>query len=149
MNTATESRTHVLEKAQQLADMLKASEEMNRFQQAQDKINRHGDAQALLFVVKAKRNAFSQTSLRYGYEHPKSIKAEQEYNEVLDRIAQIPLIDEFQEAQDEINDIVQGVLNTLVAAVSSNLSLEKGEDPGDSAAGGCGSCSSAGGCGRH
>ncbi|HEU4964131.1 MAG TPA: YlbF family regulator [Bacilli bacterium] len=146
---ALESRTAVLDKARQLADLLNASDEMKRFRQAQDKINRHGDAQALLFVVKAKRNAFSQTSLRHGYEHPKSIQAEQEYQAVLDRIAQIPLIDEYQEAQEELNDIVQGVLNTVVATVSNHLPLEKGEDPGDGAAGGCGSCSSAGGCGRH
>jgi cell fate (sporulation/competence/biofilm development) regulator YmcA (YheA/YmcA/DUF963 family) len=147
MKTTT-TRNAVLEKARQLVNLLQESDEMKRFRQAQDKINRHADAQALLFIVKAKRNAFSQTSLRYGYDHPKSLQAEKEYKEVLERIAQIPLIDEYKEAQEELNDIVQGVLNTIVATVSHDLPLEKCEEPGDGAAGGCGSCSS-GGCGRR
>lgn len=139
----------IIDKAQQLADLLARSEEMQRFRQAEDKITRHADAQALLFIVRAKRNAYSQTSLRHGYDHPAAQKAKAEYDEVLDRIAQIPLIDEFQEAQDEINDIVQGVLQTIVNTLSSDISVEKTEEPSDGSSGGCGSCGSSGGCGRH
>ncbi|KEO82824.1 YlbF family regulator [Tumebacillus flagellatus] len=139
----------ILDKAQQLANLLARSEEMQRFRQAEDKINRHADAQALLFIVRAKRNAYSQTSLRHGYEHPAAVKAKAEYDDVLERIAQIPLIDEFKEAQDEVNDIVQGVLQTIVNTLASDVPVEKTEEPGDGASGGCGSCGSAGGCGRH
>lgn len=138
----------VLTKADEIASLLKSSEEMKRFRQAEDKISRHGDAQALLFVVKAKRNQYSQLSLRHGFDHPAVIKAKQEYDDVLDRIAQIPLIDELQTAQEDLNDVIQGILHTLVSSVNNMLPVEKGEDPGDSASGGCGSCSS-GGCGRH
>lgn len=142
------STPSILEKAQQITDLIKRSEEMQRFRQAQDKIERHADAQALLFNVKALRNRFSQTSLRHGYEHPESIKAQEAYENVLEQIAQVPLIDEYQVAQEDLNDIVQGVLQTLVGTLSPVLSVEKSEDPGDAASGGCGSCSS-GGCGRH
>ena len=128
--------------------MLHTSEEMNRFRQAQDKISRHGDAQALVFVVKAKRNAYSQTSLRHGYDHPASIKAQQEYEDVLNQIAQIPLIDEYKDAQEDLNDIMQGILKTVMTTVMDVLPVEKSEAPGDGASGGCGNCSS-GGCGRH
>lgn len=148
MNTAVQQRSAILDKAEQIARLIRESEEMNRFAQAKDKIERHPDANALTFLAKAKRNQYSKTSLRHGYDHPASIKAKQEYDDILQQIADIPIMDEFKEAQDEINDIVQGVLKTLVATVSDVLSVEKSEDPGDSAAGGCGSCSS-GGCGRH
>lgn len=145
---AVEYQTSILDKAQQLAELIQQTEEMQRYRQAQHKIERHADAQALLFNVKAKRNKFSQTSLRHGYEHPASVKAQQEYETILNQIAQIPLIDEYQVAQEEVNDMVQGVLQTLVGTLSPVLSVEKGDAPGDSASGGCGSCSS-GGCGRH
>ncbi|PWK13151.1 YlbF family regulator [Tumebacillus permanentifrigoris] len=149
MNAAVDQRSHILDKALHLAHMLTQSEEMQRFRQAEDKINRHADAQALMFVVRAKRNAYSQTSLRHGYEHPKSDKAKQEYDDVLERIAQIPLIDEFKEAQEEVNDIVQGVLQTIVNTIAPDVPVEKSEDPSaSSSGGGCGSCGSAGGCGR-
>ncbi|MBL0386776.1 YlbF family regulator [Tumebacillus sp. ITR2] len=145
-----DQRMTILDKAQQLAGLLAQSEEMQRFRQAENKINRHADAQALMFVVRAKRNAYSQTSLRHGYEHPATEKAKAEYDDVLNRIAQIPLIDEYKEAQDEVNDIVQGVLQTIVNTLSSDVPVEKSEDPGESSSGGgCGSCGSAGGCGRH
>ena len=148
MMNLVDQRAAILGKAHQIVYLLQSSEEMNRFRQASDKMNRHADAQALMFIVKAKRNAFSQTSLRHGYEHPASIKAQQEYEKVLDQIAAIPLIDEYREAQEDLNDIVQGILQTVVSTVSGVLPVEKSEDPGDGAAGGCGSCSS-GGCGRH
>lgn len=144
-----DQRNHILDKAQHLAQLLTQSEEMQRYRQAEDKINRHGDAQALLFVVRAKRNAYSQTSLRHGYDHPLTEKTKQEYDDVLEKIAAIPLIDEYKEAQDEVNDIVQGVLQTIVNTLSDLVPVEKSEDPGSGASGGCGSCGSPGGCGRH
>ncbi|MGB8956580.1 MAG: YlbF family regulator [Tumebacillaceae bacterium] len=149
MNAVETNRTMILEKAQHIARMIEQSEEMQRFRQAQHKIDHHADAQALMFVVRAKRNAFSQTSLRHGYDHPAAVKAKREYDEVLHKIEQIPLVDEFKEAQDEINDVVQGVLKTLVVTLSDLVPVEKSEDPGDGASGGCGSCGSPGGCGRH
>jgi cell fate (sporulation/competence/biofilm development) regulator YmcA (YheA/YmcA/DUF963 family) len=142
----TDIHTAIRNKAQQIVDLLNSSEEMQRFRQAQDKINRHGDAQALLFVVRAKRNAYSQTSLRYGYEHPLTIQAKQEYDQVLAQIGEIPLIDEFKEAQEDLNDIVQGVLHTIVSTLHDTVPVEKSEEPGGSS-GGCGNCS--GGCSRH
>lgn len=148
MMNLVDQRAAILGKAHQIVNLLQSSEEMHRFRQASDKMNRHADAQALMFIVKAKRNAFSQTSLRHGYDHPAAIKAQQEYETVLDQIASIPLIDEYREAQEELNDIVQGILQTVVSTVSGVLPVEKSEDPGSGAAGGCGSCSS-GGCGRH
>ncbi|MFD2171829.1 YlbF family regulator [Tumebacillus lipolyticus] len=142
------SSADVLAKADEIAALLISSEEMQRFRQAEEKITHHGDAQALLFVVKAKRNQYSQLSLRHGFEHPAVIKAKQEYDSVLQQIAQIPLIDELQTAQEDLNDVVQGILHTLVSSVANMLPLEKGEEPGGAASGGCGNCSS-GGCGRH
>lgn len=145
---AVEQRSAILDKAEQIARLIQESEEMNRFSQAKNKIENHADANVLTFLAKAKRNHYSKTSLRLGYDHPESIKAKQEYDEVLHKISAIPIMDEFKEAQDEINDIMQGVLKTIVSTVSDVLSVEKTEEPGDSASGGCGSCSS-GGCGKH
>jgi len=145
---AVEQRSAILDKAEQIARMIQESEEMNRFSQAKNKIENHADANVLTFLAKAKRNQYSKTSLRLGYDHPESVKAKQEYDDVLRKISEIPIMDEFKEAQDEINDIMQGVLKTIVSTVSDVLSVEKTEEPGDSAAGGCGSCSS-GGCGKH
>ncbi|BCJ86867.1 YlbF family regulator [Effusibacillus dendaii] len=137
-------RTLILQKAEQLAALIQSTETFNRYQQAETKINRHADAQALLFVARAKRNAYSQTSLRLGYDHPASIKAKQEYDEVLQKIEQIPLIGEYQNSQADLNDLMQGVARTIINTLSSDVSTEIYEagPSGAGCSGKCGSCRS-------
>jgi cell fate (sporulation/competence/biofilm development) regulator YlbF (YheA/YmcA/DUF963 family) len=136
-------RNKIYEKVDQLAQLIQETDEWKKFKQAEQKIERHGDAQALLFVVKAKRNRYSQTSLRLGYDHPDSIQAKREYDEVLEKMAKIPLIEQYQAYQEELNELIQGVIASVVAALSESIPVERGEG---TSGGGCGGCSS-GGCG--
>ena len=141
------SHSSIIEKTHELVKMIQETEEWQRFKQAEDKMDHHGDAQALLFVVKAKRNKFSQVSLRHGYDHPAALQAKQDYDQVLDQMSKIPLIDEYQSYQEEVNELIQGVLHAVISSVSDTLPVERGDDGGVEASG-CGSCGS-GGCGRH
>jgi cell fate (sporulation/competence/biofilm development) regulator YmcA (YheA/YmcA/DUF963 family) len=134
-----------LQKAEQLVNLIQATETFARFRQAEDKINRHPDAQALMFIAKAKRNAYSQTSLRYGYDHPIAVKAKQEYDEVLDKIAEIPLMEEFQSYQEELNELLQGITRTIINTLAPDVPTEIYEET----SGGCGSGGCGGGCKSH
>lgn len=109
-------------------------------------MNHHADAQALMFVVKAKRNAYSQISLRLGYDDPAAEKAKRDYDEVLRQIAEIPLIDEYQAVQEELNDLLQGVTRTIINTLSPDVRTEIYEE---SSGGGCGSGGCGGGCKSH
>ncbi|MFC4767050.1 YlbF family regulator [Effusibacillus consociatus] len=142
---SVDSRTRILRKAEELVNLIQATEEFNRFRQAEDKINRHPDAQALMFVAKAKRNAYSQTSLRYGYDHPAAIKAKQEYDKVLEQIAEIPLMEQFQSCQEELNELLQGITRTIINTLAPDVPAEIYEEK----SGGCGSRGCGGGCRSH
>lgn len=139
----------IIEKTNQIIQQIRSSEEMQRYQHAIQKLNRHGDAQALLFVVRARRNAYSQTSLRLGYEHPDSIKAKQELDETLTKIAEIPLIEQYQQEQEDVNEILQGVTRILINTLAIDIPVEIFDDE---VQGGCGSASGGcgnGNCGKH
>lgn len=147
-NTVSEAGSshwnRVLDKINQIAYSIQETDEWQRFKEAEYKIEHHGDAQALLFVVKAMRNKYSQVSLRLGYEHPDSIAAKAKYNEVLAKMANIPLIDQYQAYQEELNELMQGVTATVLASLSERIPVERGEaeETGGCSSGGCG-----GGCG--
>lgn len=141
----TAHRARILQKAEQLVGLIQSTEVFARFQQAEDKINRHSDAQALMFIAKAKRNAYSQTSLRHGYDHPAAVKAKREYDEVLCQIAEIPLLEEFQSYQEELNELLQGVTRTIINTLAPDVPTETYEEQ----SGGCGSGGCGGGCKSH
>ncbi|UOF91810.1 YlbF family regulator [Fodinisporobacter ferrooxydans] len=141
----TAFRSIIINQINKISGLIQETEEWKRFKQAEYKIEHHGDAQALLFVVRAKRNQYSQVSLRHGYEHPKSIQAKQEYDDILERMANIPLIEEYQAYQEELNELVQGILATVMSSLSATIPVERGEDIGKTSSGG--SCGSGGGCG--
>lgn len=138
--SAIDHHSRILLKTQHLIDMIQSTDAFVRYKQAEHKLNRHPDGQALLFLVKAKRNAYSQTSLRHGYDHPASQKAKQEYDEILRQIEQIPLIEEYQVSQEDLNELLQGVARTIINTLSPDVRTEIYDH---SAGGGCGT----GGCG--
>lgn len=139
---ALETHQNIIQKAQMLLSLIQDTEEYKRFTQAEAKLEKHGDAQALMFVVRAKRNSYSQISLRHGYDHPRAIQAKKDYDEALEQVSQIPLIDEYQVLQEELNDLLQGILRTVVNTISPVIEVEIGEDMTIQKKGGCsGNCS--------
>lgn len=137
-----EYKTRILQKTEEIVQWIQSTEIFSRFQQAEDKLNRHPDAQVLLFAAKAKRNAYSRISLRYGYSHPASLKAKREYEEVLRQIAAIPLIEEYKNIQEELNDLLQGVARIIMNTLAPDVRAEIREDSaGGCGNGGCGGCS--------
>jgi cell fate (sporulation/competence/biofilm development) regulator YmcA (YheA/YmcA/DUF963 family) len=144
--TGSSHWNRILDKINQIAASIQATEEWKRFKQAEEKIEHHDDAQSLLSVVKAKRNKYSQVSLRLGYEHPEAVQAKKEYDEVLEKIAQIPLIEQYQAYQEDLNELIQGVLATILASLSETIPVEQGEA---THTGGCGTGGCGGSCGNH
>jgi cell fate (sporulation/competence/biofilm development) regulator YmcA (YheA/YmcA/DUF963 family) len=138
-------RDRILQKTQELVDTIQSTEIFTRFKQAENKLNRHPDGQALLFLGKAKRNAYSQISLRHGYDHPESQKAKAEYDDILRQIQQIPLIEEYQISQEDLNELLQGVTRTIINTLSPDLPTEIYEESGA----GCGSGGCGGSCKTH
>jgi cell fate (sporulation/competence/biofilm development) regulator YmcA (YheA/YmcA/DUF963 family) len=143
MSSAPILDERVLQKAKLIADMIASSEEVARFKQAEEKMKRHPDAQALLFNVKALRNRYSQTSLRLGDDHPEAIKAKEAYEAVVDRLEQIPVVEQFQAAQMELNDLLQGITK-IVALTMEGFHVEWGKS--DEVTASCGSGGCGGGC---
>lgn len=146
INSSKKHRFQVIDKVKEITDLIEQTEEWCSFKKAEYKMERHREAQNLLLVVKAKRNRFSQTSLRYGYEHPASMEAQEDYQKTLDKISKIPLIEEFQAYQEELNELLQGVIASVMSSLSTTIRVERTEEQGEIACGtdkgGCGSCGS-------
>jgi cell fate (sporulation/competence/biofilm development) regulator YmcA (YheA/YmcA/DUF963 family) len=143
MSTTPVLDERVLQKAKAIAEMIASSEEVARYRQAEEKMNRHSEAQALLFNVKALRNRYSQTSLRLGDDHPETLKAKEAFDAVVERLSQIPVVEQFQEAQMELNDLLQGITK-IIALTMEGFHVEWGKSDEITASCGSGGCS--GGC---
>jgi len=144
MSVALLQTSLILTQAERVADMIAKSDELARYRQAEVKMTNHREAEQLTYTVKLKRNRYSQTSLRYGYDHPEVRKAKDEYDEVLQRVEQIPVIEEFQTSQSEVNDLVQGVLKIVMVSMPGDMRLERDtievKSGCGTVGGGCGSC---------
>lgn len=133
-------RQRALDLAERIGETLRCSDEARRFWQARAKMERHRRAQALFDELKKKTNASLVLQYRLDPSHPKVLLAEREVREVEERLYEIPVAMQYKEAHAELNDLVQGVIQVMLARLTQELPVELGPR-------GCGSGGSCG-CGR-
>ncbi|WP_150268136.1 RicAFT regulatory complex protein RicA family protein [Paenibacillus tepidiphilus] len=119
-------REAILAKAHELAALISHSEEVQQFQQAEHKIQRHERVQGLIADMKKKQKeivafeSFGNKSM--------VAKIEAEIARLQAEIDGIPLVAEFQQSQVEINDLLQFVISAIKDTVSEKISVETGTE---------------------
>ncbi|WP_245864609.1 RicAFT regulatory complex protein RicA family protein [Paenibacillus donghaensis] len=119
-------REDIMGKAKELASLISTSEEVRHYQQAEMKINNHERVQGLIATIKKKQKEI------VAFESFKNktmvAKIEQEIAELQDEIDSIPVVNEFQQSQTDINYLLQLVISVIRDTVSDKINVEAGTE---------------------
>lgn len=123
----------IMEKAKQLSEAIYQSAEVQDYRRAEAQINSNDRISSLIALIKKKQKevvAFEKT-----FRNPDMVKKiEAEMESLQDELDNIPLVAQFQQAQSDINYLLQLVVSVIRDTVSEKINLEgadKEEDPED------------------
>ncbi|WP_067931624.1 YlbF family regulator [Alicyclobacillus kakegawensis] len=113
-------RNELWMQAEELADMILQTPEIQRYQQAESRLQEHPQAQSLMRRLRSLHEQIEEFTVRKVpeayYRH-----LTQESEAVLQELEQIPVVREFQQAQSAVNDLLQAVSERLGQAVQERM----------------------------
>jgi cell fate (sporulation/competence/biofilm development) regulator YmcA (YheA/YmcA/DUF963 family) len=116
----------VLALAQQFADRLQASEEIQRFRQAEQQVKESQSVHNYIEGVKRKQKELVHAK---HYQKEKYVQLlERELECLNDELAQLPIVREYQQLQVEVNDLLQTIQQVLADVISAKIDIEIGGD---------------------
>lgn len=118
----------IMKKAKELADVIFNSDEVQHYRRAEKQINANDRIQTLINQIKKKQKevvAFETTFKNA--EMVKKIEAEMEA--LQDELDGIPIVNEFQQSQADINYLLQLVVTVIRDTVSDRINVEDANEP--------------------
>lgn len=124
-NAETAVRETILAKAQELAELIASSSEVQFYKKAEKQISANEHIQSLIRSIKKKQK--EATALEARGKSPETVeKIEGELAVLQDELDHIPLVTEFQQSQHDINDVLQLVVKVIRDSVSDTIEVEAG-----------------------
>jgi cell fate (sporulation/competence/biofilm development) regulator YmcA (YheA/YmcA/DUF963 family) len=124
-------REDILARAKELAQLITTSEEVEMFQRSEQLILTHERVQGLITTLKKKQKelvAFQST-----FNNPKMVeKIEAEIDNLQDELDNIPIVQQFQQSQVDVNYLLQSIVSVIRDSVAEKLDVEAAspaEDP--------------------
>lgn len=124
-------REDILARAKELAQLITTSEEVAMYQQSEKLIQSHERVQGLITTIKKKQKeliAFQNT-----FNNPKMVeKIEAEIDAIQDEIDGIPIVQQFQQSQVDVNYLLQSIVSVIRDTVAEKIDVEAAspaEDP--------------------
>jgi len=116
-------REDIMERAKELARLITTTEEVSLYQKAEKQIQNHERVQALIAQIKKKQKelvAFQTT-----FKNEKMVeKIEQEIAAIQDELDEIPIVQQFQQSQTDVNYLLQSIVSVIRDTVAEKLDLE-------------------------
>lgn len=130
--TATELivREDIMEKAKELAALISTSDEVQFYQRAEKQVQANAEIQELIKLIKKRQKeavAFET------FQNQKMVdKINGEIDELQDKLDAYPIVEQFKQAQEDINYLLQLVVSVVRDTVSEKIQVEAGtvEDGG-------------------
>lgn len=117
-------REDILAKTKELAQLLTTSDEVLTYQKAEKLIQENERVQTLISAIKKKQK---EVVAFESFENDEMVKKiEQEMNELQDELDNIPLVQQFQQTQTDINYLLQLVISVIKDTISEKLNVESG-----------------------
>ncbi|MCQ6265873.1 RicAFT regulatory complex protein RicA family protein [Fictibacillus sp. WQ 8-8] len=142
----TYTKSDILDKAKELAEMIAQTEEVDFFKKAEQQINENGTVSFLIAQIK-KLQKEAVNLQHYGKQ-----EAHKEVEETIDNLMKemdsIPVVLEFKQSQADVNDILQMVSHTISNTVTDEIIESTGGDLLKGTTGSADGCST-GSCGCH
>ncbi len=116
-------REDILNRARELANLITTAEEVNVYQQAEKRIQSHERVQGLIVQIKKKQKelvAFQNT-----FKNPVMVeKIEAEISVLQDELDGMPIVQQFQQSQVDVNYMLQSIISIIRDTVSEKIDVE-------------------------
>lgn len=120
----------LLNQVDNLASVIRDSDEAKDFWQAKNKMEKNVRAQELFEDLKLKTNASLILKERLEDSHPKVMLADMDVQQVEQELALIPVAMQYKTAQAELNELMQSVVSVMLNRLSQELPVEMGPRQG-------------------
>jgi cell fate (sporulation/competence/biofilm development) regulator YmcA (YheA/YmcA/DUF963 family) len=120
------TRDDIIARAKELAKMIAETEEVDFFKRAEEKINQNEKVRTMINQIKSLQK--QAVNLQHYGKHEALKKVEAEIDAIYEELSQIPIVDEFQQSQLEVNDLLQLVASTISKTVADEIITSTGGD---------------------
>lgn len=116
-------REDIMARAKELADLITTTEEVELYQRSEKLIQSHERVQGLIATIKKKQKelvAFQNT-----FKNPGMVeKIEAEIDEIQDELDNIPIVQQFQQSQVDVNYMLQSIISVIRDTVAEKIDVE-------------------------
>ncbi|MBB6672829.1 RicAFT regulatory complex protein RicA family protein [Cohnella nanjingensis] len=116
-------REDILARARELAQLITTAEEVSMYQSAERLIQGHDKVQGLIAQIKKKQKelvAFQTT-----FKNAQMVeKIEQEISVLQDELDGMPVVQQFQQSQTDVNYLLQSIVSIIRDTVAEKLDVE-------------------------
>lgn len=117
-------REDILNKAKELAALISTADEIQVYQKAEVLINENDEVQRLIKLIKKKQKEIVAFE---SFQNSKMVeKIDGEIKELQEKLEQIPIVNQFQQSQSDINYLLQLIISVIKDTVSDKISVEAG-----------------------
>lgn len=113
------TRDEIVEKAKEIAEMIATTEQVDFFTRAEAKINENQMIREKVASLKSLQKQ-AVNFQQYGKEKALSL-IEAKIEKIQDEIDSVPIVQEFQQSQGEVNDLLQQVSTTIANGVTNRI----------------------------
>lgn len=110
-------------RAKELAELISTAEEVELYQKAERQIQGNNRVQELIAMIKKKQKelvAFQNT-----FKNPAMVeKIEAEISVIQDELDNMPIVQQFQQSQVDVNYLLQNVISVIRDSVAEKLDVE-------------------------
>lgn len=120
------TKVDIVERAKELAKMISETEEVDFFKRAEAQINESQTVKATIDKIKDLQK--QAVNLEHWGKKEALKKVEQEIDELNEQLESIPVVQEFQSSQVEVNDLLQLIAHTISNGVTDEIIKSTGGD---------------------
>lgn len=116
-------REDIMAKTKELAELITTSAEVEFYKEAEKRIQNHREVQDLIKLIKKKQKEI--VAFEHTFKNPAMVKKiEQEIEDLQDKLDEFPIVNQFKQAQDDLNQLLQMIVSVIRDTVSEKISVE-------------------------
>ncbi|TXC91875.1 hypothetical protein FS935_05690 [Metabacillus litoralis] len=124
--TTLYSKEDIVAKARELAQMISESNEVDFFKRAEAQINENQKIREMISSIKSLQK--QAVNFQHYGKHEALKQVEEKIEKIQNQLDELPIIQEFQDSQIEVNDLLQLVSHTISNKVTNEVISSTGGD---------------------
>jgi len=124
--TTIYTKDEIVAKARELAKMISESKEVDFFKRAEAQLNENQKVREMIASIKSLQK--QAVNFQHYGKHEALKQVEAKIEKIQNELDEIPIIQEFQESQMEVNDLLQLVSHTISNKVTNEIITSTGGD---------------------